>query len=109
MNKIVTGRQPGEKGVLTIPKSTWRTPDRKTFRYKVYLLEENEGGYSVRAASLPGVVSQGETEEEALDNIVDAFEGVIASYKAHGEEIPWSATEQTMERGEFERWVTIHG
>jgi len=109
MSNVITGRRAGEKKVTRIPKSSWKTLERKLYRYKVYLLEEDEGGYSVRAASLPGVASQGETEQEALANIVDAFEGVKASYKAHGEEIPWSKSPRKMERGEMERWVTVHG
>src|SRR5688572_15917558 len=35
----------------------------------VYLLEELDGGFSVIAADLPGVASQGDTEAEALANI----------------------------------------
>jgi predicted RNase H-like HicB family nuclease len=109
MSDVMTGRRPGERKMLPIPKSSWRTPEKKTYRYKVYLLEEEDGGHSVRAASLPGVASQGDTEQDALSNVVTAFEGAIASYKKHGEEIPWSKSPRPMERGEVERWVIVHG
>jgi predicted RNase H-like HicB family nuclease len=41
-------------------------------RYKV-ILEKSEEGYSVSAPGLPGCHSQGDTEEEALQNIADAI------------------------------------
>jgi predicted RNase H-like HicB family nuclease len=42
-------------------------------RYKV-ALHHSEEGYSVWVPGLPGCVSQGETEEEALANIADAIQ-----------------------------------
>ena len=43
-------------------------------RFKVVLEEAEEGGYVVYVPSLPGCVSQGETRDEALDNIKEAIE-----------------------------------
>ena len=40
--------------------------------YKVVLIHSEEG-YSVSCHSLPGCASQGDTEEEALENIKDAI------------------------------------
>lgn len=40
-------------------------------RYRV-ALQESEEGFSVRVPGLPGCVSQGTTEEEALANIANA-------------------------------------
>ncbi len=40
--------------------------------YKV-ALHRSEEGYSVTVPGLPGCCSQGDTEEEALDNIADAI------------------------------------
>jgi len=37
------------------------------------LLEESEEGYAVSVPGLPGCHSQGETEQEALENIADAI------------------------------------
>ena len=44
--------------------------------YKV-VLQESEEGYSVSCPVLPGCWSQGETEDEALENIKDAIEGYL--------------------------------
>lgn len=43
-------------------------------RLKVILESSDEGGYTVYAPALPGCISEGETEEEALDNIREAIE-----------------------------------
>jgi predicted RNase H-like HicB family nuclease len=46
--------------------------------YKVRL-QKSEEGYSVSCPGLPGCWSQGETEEEALDNIRDAIQEYLAA------------------------------
>lgn len=45
--------------------------------FTVILQKEEEGGYSVRCVELPGAISQGESEKEALDNIRDAITLVL--------------------------------
>jgi predicted RNase H-like HicB family nuclease len=42
--------------------------------YTVQLIEEETGGFSVLVPGLPGCVSQGETRDEALDNIKEAIQ-----------------------------------
>ncbi len=44
--------------------------------YKV-VLQHSDEGYSVSCPALPGCWSQGDTEEEALDNIKDAIQGYL--------------------------------
>ncbi|HEX6373540.1 MAG TPA: type II toxin-antitoxin system HicB family antitoxin [Longimicrobium sp.] len=46
--------------------------------YKV-VLQKSEEGYSVNCPGLPGCWSQGETEDEALDNIQDAIQEYLAA------------------------------
>lgn len=46
--------------------------------YKVRL-QKSEEGYSVSCPGLPGCWSQGETEEEALENIRDAIYEYLAA------------------------------
>ena len=43
-------------------------------KFKVVLEPSDEGGFTVYAPSLPGCVSEGDTEEEALRNIKEAIE-----------------------------------
>jgi predicted RNase H-like HicB family nuclease len=41
--------------------------------YLVRVIPEDEGGYSVLVPGLPGCVSQGETRDEALENVKEAI------------------------------------
>ena len=41
--------------------------------YRVRLVPEDEGGFAAICPELPGCVSQGETEEQALDNVSEAI------------------------------------
>jgi predicted RNase H-like HicB family nuclease len=43
-------------------------------KIKVVLEPSEEGGFIVYTPSLPGCISEGETEEEALTNIKEAIE-----------------------------------
>jgi len=60
--------------------------------YKVRL-QKSEEGYSVWCPGLPGCWSQGETEEEALENIRDA----IAEYLAAVDELVGDADVREVE------------
>jgi len=46
---------------------------------KIVLEKSEEGGYTVYVPSLPGCVSEGETEEEAIGNIREAIELYLES------------------------------
>ncbi|KCZ70735.1 hypothetical protein ANME2D_02759 [Candidatus Methanoperedens nitroreducens] len=49
-------------------------------RFKVVLEKDEEvGGYVVSCPSLPGCFSQGETVEEALENIKEAIQACLES------------------------------
>lgn len=49
--------------------------------YQVVFQEETEGGFSVWVPDLPGCASQGETLEEALENIKEAIELYLEDVK----------------------------
>ena len=58
-------------------------------KFTVVLERELEaGGYSVHVPALPGCHSQGETRDEALDNIKEAIELYISYLRDKGEPIP---------------------
>jgi predicted RNase H-like HicB family nuclease len=48
-------------------------------KFKVVLLEAEEGGFVVSCPALPGCHSQGDSEEEARENIKEAIVGCIQS------------------------------
>ena len=46
-------------------------------KYTVILEPQEEGGYTVQCLETPGAISQGETKEEALENIKEAIKLVL--------------------------------
>lgn len=48
-------------------------------KFKVILEDAEEGGYIVSCPALPGCHSQGDTIDEALDNIKEAIVGCLES------------------------------
>jgi predicted RNase H-like HicB family nuclease len=61
----------------------------KTYRFSV-VLEMDQDGYYVFCPQLQGCYTQGETYEEALENIKDAIRLHLADRVEAGEEIPQS-------------------
>jgi predicted RNase H-like HicB family nuclease len=53
-----------------------------------------DGGYLVTCPALPGLVTQGDTLEEARAMAADAVQGYLESLRAHGEPIPPSDSPQ---------------
>jgi predicted RNase H-like HicB family nuclease len=63
--------------------------DRTIYDFKVLLEPDEEaGGYVVSCPALIGCFSQGDTIEEALENIREAILLCIEDMQAHGEPIP---------------------
>ena len=46
--------------------------------YRVRLIEDEEGGFAAICPELPGCVSQGETEAEAMENVTEAIRLYLA-------------------------------
>jgi antitoxin HicB len=59
-----------------------------TLMYSVVLDPQEEGGFTVTVPALPEVVTQGETEAEALTMVQEAIELALEVRKERGEEIP---------------------
>ena len=58
--------------------------------YTFVFNSEPEGGYSVTCPALPGLVTYGETMEEARTMARDAMEGLIQIMLEQGERVPES-------------------
>jgi predicted RNase H-like HicB family nuclease len=61
---------------------------------EVILEKQEEGGFTIYVPSLPGCISQGETKEEAVENIKEAIEVYLEAdnnelivYKDKGESV----------------------
>jgi len=74
-----------QETIKTVP---WKEvgEDSRKYQLRVALVPEEDGGFSALAIDLPGVASQGDSEPEALDNVREAFLGVLEEY---GSDIPW--------------------
>lgn len=60
----------------------------KVYDFKVILEPDETGGYVVSCPSLPGCYTQGDTIEEALENIKEAILLCLEDMESQGEEVP---------------------
>ena len=58
------------------------------FQYPVLLTVAEEGGYVVTCRDLPQLITQGEDEQGALEQAVDAMDEVFATYMIEGIDFP---------------------
>ena len=58
------------------------------YSYSIILEPQEEGGFTVLVPALPEVVSEGDSEEEALANAQEAIRAVLAYRRDHGIAIP---------------------
>lgn len=57
-------------------------------RYTAVFEPCEEGGFTVTVPKLPGLVTEGDTFEEAVRNVKDAIKGYVMVLNEDGEEIP---------------------
>jgi antitoxin HicB len=88
--------------------SNWDVLGDRTYQCRVLLCPESEGGFSAHAIRLPGVVSEGDTEAEALANVADAFQAVIQTFLDENRPIPWQDSEIERPKGSRERWILVN-
>jgi antitoxin HicB len=77
-----------QHSVLGIYLFSYTYQKGKTKMRQVILIPDETGGYVVEVPSLTGCYSQGETVDEALENIREAIELHIEDMIASGEEVP---------------------
>ncbi|HET6454767.1 MAG TPA: type II toxin-antitoxin system HicB family antitoxin [Armatimonadota bacterium] len=56
--------------------------------FEAFLEPAEEGGFVVTVPALPGCISEGDTREEALENIKDAITGYLETLRRRGDDIP---------------------
>jgi antitoxin HicB len=66
-------------------------------KYRVLIEQDEDGVYVAEVPSLPGCISQGQTREEAVENIREAIAAYLDSLDAHGDPIPPPITEEVVE------------
>ena len=60
----------------------------KKYQFTVFFEPAEEGGYVVTCPALPGLVTEGDTLDEAREMAKDAILGYIESLQKDGEPIP---------------------
>ena len=60
----------------------------KVLRYNAVFEPCEEGGFTVTVPKLPGVVTEGDTFEEAMGRVKDAIEGHLQILQEASQEIP---------------------
>lgn len=58
------------------------------FKLPLVFDPQPEGGYTVTSPLLPELVTEGDTVEDALDNVRDALAAVIEAYHEMGKALP---------------------
>jgi predicted RNase H-like HicB family nuclease len=89
---MLSVEQSSEASVFVNP--VWSQPKKAVACRALFFRDEEAGGYTVIARNLPGVVSEGDSFEEALKNIHEAFYEAIKSYEANHMDIPWGEVSQ---------------
>jgi antitoxin HicB len=90
-----------------------------THRYTIILTEEPDGrAFNVRVPAMPGVLTWGRTETEAIDSAREAIGLHLESYRERGEPVPedrrpqaalGSAPRVILTRVEIEELAGAHG
>jgi predicted RNase H-like HicB family nuclease len=60
----------------------------RTMRQVILYPDHEDGGWVAEVPSLPGCISQGETREDALNNVRDAIETWIDGARQTGMDVP---------------------
>ena len=74
--------------MLIHPRTNRATPWRYQYSFSVVLEPQEGGGFTVLVPALPEVVTEGETEDEALANAQEAIRAVLDYRRDNGLSIP---------------------
>lgn len=62
--------------------------DSSLYKIALVLEPQPEGGFTVTSPTLPELLTEGDTLEEALENVRDAFQAVLEIYQEQGRKLP---------------------
>jgi len=66
-------------------------------KVRIVVDQDEDGKFVSSCPTLPGCWSQGETRQQAIENIKDAITGYLESLRKHGDPIPPPITEEVIE------------
>ena len=58
------------------------------YKIPLVLTPQHEGGYTVTSPLLPELVTEGDSLDESLENVKDAFKAVLELYQELGRSLP---------------------
>lgn len=58
------------------------------YKLTIILTPQSEGGYMVTCEELPELLTQGDSVDEALENVKDAFSATLELYEDFGRSLP---------------------
>lgn len=59
------------------------------YKVPLVLTPQPEGGYTVTSPLLPELITEGDSIDEALENVADAFAAVVELYDDLGRSLDW--------------------
>ncbi len=65
-----------------------RTDEPVITQLQVKLIQDDQEGFTVVVPELPGLITEGNTIEEAYENLLDAFNEYMQSFVDTGEPLP---------------------
>ena len=78
-----------------------------TLQTTVSIPSKEDGEFVSYCLNLPGAVSCGDSQAEALENLREAVEGCIESYLDAGERIPWIEPSSSKDEYDFAEWIDV--
>ncbi|MFI5110641.1 MAG: type II toxin-antitoxin system HicB family antitoxin [Terriglobales bacterium] len=66
-------------------------------KYRVLIQPDEDGRFVAEVPALPGCVSQGNSRDEALQNVKEAISLYLESLQAHGDAVPPPIQEEIVE------------
>jgi predicted RNase H-like HicB family nuclease len=93
---------------ISIQRGQQGESTEKYYECCVYVCPDETTGFYAYVANLPGVVSEGETKEEAIEGIKDAFRGAVAVYRESNESIPWTHDLEPIPDGAVEKRIIVN-
>jgi predicted RNase H-like HicB family nuclease len=73
-----------------IVRVAWLQQSPPPHEFAAIAFPEDDGGFSVFALNYPGVISQGDTLDEAKANIAEAFLAMLEARRNNGEQLEFS-------------------
>jgi predicted RNase H-like HicB family nuclease len=66
-------------------------------KFRIVIEQGEDGKFIASCPTLPGCWSEGDTRDEARNNIADAMKGYLDSLKEHGDAIPPPISEEIID------------